>query len=119
MLSPVSRMLHPGLRSRLMSADDAARLIHHGDHVGMSGFTGAGYPKLVPQALARHIQQQLEIGLPDAGQVLEIRFLTERVFMVGAVTELDRRARNQHGIGAVRLGKQGEELLAMDGMHGK
>jgi len=62
MLSPVSRILHPGLRSRLMSADDAARLIHHGDHVGMSGFTGAGYPKLVPQALARHIQQQHDAG---------------------------------------------------------
>ena len=62
MLRPVSRILHPGLRSRLMSADDAARLIHHGDHVGMSGFTGAGYPKLVPQALARHIQQQHDAG---------------------------------------------------------
>lgn len=37
-----------------MSADEAAALIRHGDNVGMSGFTGAGYPKVVPAALARH-----------------------------------------------------------------
>jgi succinyl-CoA:acetate CoA-transferase len=40
-----------------MSADAAASLIQNGDHVGMSGFTGAGYPKLGPAALARHIEQ--------------------------------------------------------------
>ncbi|MEZ5646813.1 MAG: acetyl-CoA hydrolase/transferase family protein [Burkholderiaceae bacterium] len=62
MLSPVSRILHPGLRAKLMSADQAAALIRPGDHVGMSGFTGAGYPKSVPQALARHIQQQHDAG---------------------------------------------------------
>ncbi|NDY91274.1 acetyl-CoA hydrolase/transferase family protein [Ideonella livida] len=50
-----SRILHPGLRGRLMSADLAAALIHDGDNVGMSGFTGSGSPKVVPQALARRI----------------------------------------------------------------
>lgn len=54
----LSRIQHPGLRARLMSADDAAALILHGDNVGMSGFTGAGYPKVVPAALARHIERQ-------------------------------------------------------------
>ncbi len=38
-----------------MSADEAAALIHSGDQVGMSGFTGSGYPKAVPIELARHI----------------------------------------------------------------
>ena len=38
-----------------MSAEDAAALISDGDNVGMSGFTGAGYPKKVPVALAKHI----------------------------------------------------------------
>lgn len=56
MLSPASRVLHPGLRQKIMSAEQAAALIHHGDHVGMSGFTGSGYPKAVPPALARHIE---------------------------------------------------------------
>lgn len=51
-----SRILHPGLRRKIMSADEAATLIHHGDNVGMSGFTGAGYPKSVPPALARRIE---------------------------------------------------------------
>ncbi|HMC03841.1 MAG TPA: propionyl-CoA--succinate CoA transferase, partial [Cellulomonadaceae bacterium] len=39
-----------------MSADDAAALIHNGDNIGFSGFTGAGYPKAVPGALATRIK---------------------------------------------------------------
>jgi succinyl-CoA:acetate CoA-transferase len=38
-----------------MSAEEAANLIPSGVNVGMSGFTGAGYPKLVPSALAKRI----------------------------------------------------------------
>jgi succinyl-CoA:acetate CoA-transferase len=40
-----------------MSADEAASLVPNGANVGMSGFTGAGYPKAVPLALARRIEQ--------------------------------------------------------------
>ena len=40
------------LSSKTMSAEAAAALIPAGARVGMSGFTGAGYPKVVPQALA-------------------------------------------------------------------
>ncbi|WP_254431788.1 acetyl-CoA hydrolase/transferase family protein [Azonexus fungiphilus] len=38
-----------------MSAEAAAALIPSGVNVGMSGFTGAGYPKVVPSALAKRI----------------------------------------------------------------
>ena len=51
-----SRIQHPLLKQKIMSAEQAAMLIENGDHVGMSGFTGAGYPKLIPQALARRIE---------------------------------------------------------------
>ncbi len=50
-----SRILHAGLRAKLMSAEEAAALIPSGVNVGMSGFTGAGYPKEVPSALAKRI----------------------------------------------------------------
>ncbi|MDR3524492.1 MAG: acetyl-CoA hydrolase/transferase family protein [Acetobacteraceae bacterium] len=50
------------LRSRIMSADQAAALIPHGATIGMSGFTGAGYPKLVPAALARRIEAMHALG---------------------------------------------------------
>ena len=43
------------LRDRVMSAEEAAALIPAGVNVGMSGFTGAGYPKAVPLALAKRI----------------------------------------------------------------
>ncbi|KPF53172.1 acetyl-CoA hydrolase [Novosphingobium sp. AAP1] len=51
-----ARIAHPDYRAKLMSADDAASLIGPGAVVGMSGFTGAGYPKAVPQALARRME---------------------------------------------------------------
>ncbi|MDO6804349.1 hypothetical protein Q4595_18015, partial [Wenyingzhuangia sp. 1_MG-2023] len=40
-----------------MSAEDAAALIPAGSTVGMSGFTGAGYPKAIPAALADRIEK--------------------------------------------------------------
>ncbi|NTU58666.1 MAG: acetyl-CoA hydrolase/transferase family protein [Chlorobiaceae bacterium] len=54
-MSTTSRILNKALQDRIMSAEQAATLIHSGAHVGMSGFTGSGYPKSVPQALAKHI----------------------------------------------------------------
>jgi succinyl-CoA:acetate CoA-transferase len=47
------RILHKGLKSKVMSAEAAAALIPNGSVLGMSGFTGAGYPKAVPVALAK------------------------------------------------------------------
>ena len=56
--SPADRVLCPVLRERIMSADQAAGLIQSGMTLGMSGFTPAGAPKAVPQALARRIEAQ-------------------------------------------------------------
>ena len=38
-----------------MSGEDAAALIQPESQIGMSGFTGSGYPKAVPMALARRV----------------------------------------------------------------
>jgi succinyl-CoA:acetate CoA-transferase len=43
------------LAQRVMSGEEAAALIQPGAQIGMSGFTGSGYPKAVPTALARRI----------------------------------------------------------------
>ena len=40
------------LRDKVMSAEEAAQFVNHGDKVGISGFTGAGYPKALPGAIA-------------------------------------------------------------------
>jgi succinyl-CoA:acetate CoA-transferase len=50
------------LRSKVMPAEAAARLIESGTAVGMSGFTGSGYPKAVPLALAAHIEAEHAAG---------------------------------------------------------
>ncbi|HEU4401969.1 MAG TPA: succinate CoA transferase [Candidatus Polarisedimenticolia bacterium] len=47
------RILHKGLKAKVMSAGDAAALIPNGAVIGMSGFTGAGYPKSVPVELSK------------------------------------------------------------------
>src|SRR5512143_2328819 len=51
----MTRVLSPSLRGKIISAEEAAALIPSGVNVGMSGFTGAGYPKAVPHSLARRI----------------------------------------------------------------
>ena len=63
-LDAADRIQHAGLRAKLMSAEQAAALIQPGWNVGMSGFTGAGYPKAVPLALARHIEAAQTAGQP-------------------------------------------------------
>jgi succinyl-CoA:acetate CoA-transferase len=63
------RICCPDLFDRIMSAEEAAALIPPGVNVGMSGFTGAGYPKAVPRALATRIMdanfagQHFKVGM--------------------------------------------------------
>jgi len=47
-----------------MSAAEAAALIPSGSSIGMSGFTGSGYPKQVPLALAARIEEERAKGNP-------------------------------------------------------
>jgi succinyl-CoA:acetate CoA-transferase len=56
------RVQNKELKGRITYATDAAELIKSGYRVGMSGFTGSGYPKLVPQALAEHILREHSKG---------------------------------------------------------
>lgn len=64
------RIRHAGLREKRMSAEQAATLIRPGMTVAMSGFTGAGYPKAVPQALATRIEQAHARGEPFRVKVM-------------------------------------------------
>ncbi|MGJ4956875.1 acetyl-CoA hydrolase/transferase family protein [Bradyrhizobium sp. HKCCYLRH2015] len=59
-----SQVMSQALRAKIMSADEAAALVEPGNHVGMSGFTGSGYPKAVPLALARRIEAAHARGEP-------------------------------------------------------
>lgn len=79
----MTRVLSPQLQQRITTPEQAATFVRHGDNVGMSGFTGAGYPKALPAALASRMQaahgrgEDFRIGLwtgastaPDADGVL-------------------------------------------------
>ncbi|WP_370628950.1 acetyl-CoA hydrolase/transferase family protein [Celeribacter sp. PS-C1] len=56
------RPIPASLQSKIMSAEDAAALVDNGATVGMSGFTGSGYPKAVPLALAARIEDKHAAG---------------------------------------------------------
>ncbi|HHZ03000.1 MAG TPA: acetyl-CoA hydrolase/transferase family protein [Tissierellia bacterium] len=55
------------LKDKIVSAEEAAKLIKDGDFVGASGFTPAGYPKAVPLALAKRV---------DEGEKIQIDLMT-------------------------------------------
>ncbi len=84
-----TRIRHAGLAAKVMTAAQAAELIDHGMTIGMSGFTGAGYPKSVPQALASRM-----VAAHESGDPFRVRVLT------GASTapELDGELARADGI---------------------
>jgi len=55
---PTNRIRLPSLLERIVTADQAAKLIGDGMIVGMSGFTRAGDAKAVPLAMARRAQDE-------------------------------------------------------------
>jgi succinyl-CoA:acetate CoA-transferase len=83
------RIRNAYLRSKIVSADAAAALIPSGVNVGMSGFTGAGYPKAVPLALAKRMS-----AAHARGEAFKIGVWT------GASTapELDGALAKAHGV---------------------
>lgn len=78
-----SRIRSSQFAQKVVSAEEAVKFIKPGDTIGLSGFTGAGYPKAVPGALAEVIKaaqargEEFKVGLltgastaPEADGVL-------------------------------------------------
>ncbi len=49
---------------KFISAEEAALLVQHDDNVGFSGFTPAGCPKVVPEAIAKRAIEEHKAGRP-------------------------------------------------------
>ena len=67
----MERIHNVAMRARVVSAEQAATGIGNGETVAMSGFTGSGYPKAVPMALATRIE-----AAHAAGDRFRINLLT-------------------------------------------
>ncbi len=52
------------MRFPIISAQEAAEFINNGDNVGLSGFTAAGTPKVVTEALAERAEKEHAAGRP-------------------------------------------------------
>ena len=51
-----SRVRRPAYLKKLAQAEDLIHHFPHNSYIGWSGFTGVGYPKKVPTALAQHVE---------------------------------------------------------------
>ncbi|CAM8638227.1 ACH1 Acetyl-CoA hydrolase [Comamonadaceae bacterium] len=100
-MSSAHRIEHPAYQAKIMSAEAAAALVPAGANVGMSGFTGSGHPKAVPQALAQRME-----ALHAAGEDFQIGLWT------GASTapELDGALAKAHGV-SMRLPYQSDPTV--------
>ena len=49
---------------KFITAEEAASYVKHDDNVGFSGFTPAGCPKVIPEAIARRAEQEHKEGRP-------------------------------------------------------
>ncbi|KAJ3734577.1 acyl-CoA carboxylate CoA-transferase [Lentinula guzmanii] len=52
----VERVRRPAYLSKVAKAEDLVPLFKNGDYIGWSGFTGVGYPKTLPTAIADDIE---------------------------------------------------------------
>lgn len=52
-----ARCRRPSYLKKLAKAEDLIDLFPHNSYIGWSGFTGVGYPKKVPTALADHVER--------------------------------------------------------------
>ena len=97
----MSRIDYEFYRNKVMSAEEAVKHIKHGDSIGFSGFTGAGYPKEVPQVLADRIK-----AAHAAGEEFSIRVWT------GASTapELDGALADTGGV-SFRMPYQSDPIM--------
>ena len=56
------RIRNAQCREKIMSAEEAASFIRPGMAIGSSGFTPAGYPKMIPAALAKRAEAGEKLG---------------------------------------------------------
>lgn len=77
-ITDTSRVKNANFLSKIMSAQDAAKLIPDGATIGFSGFVGAGSPLEVPYALAQRSKK-----LHEQGKSFSVRSLT------GASTDIN------------------------------
>ena len=96
------------MRYATMTAATAARLIHHGECVGLSGFSTAGAPKSLPTAIAEYAREEHAAGRPYRLDIMggaNISTLVEGVMAeAGAINHFmpyqgspeTRKAANEH-----------------------
>jgi acetyl-CoA hydrolase len=121
-----SRVRCRALLSRVAAAEDLVPLFEDGMNVGWSGFGSNGNPKVVPRALANHVeanglQGKLRLGLFTGGSVaaeIENRWAEVKLIDRRFPYQLGDTIRRCVNDGTVRMGDKHLGLFAEDLLNG-
>ncbi len=120
------RIRRKSLLSKVMSAEDTVRFFRDGMDLGWSGFTPVGYPKVVPMALADHVEKNnlqgkmrfnLFIGA-SIGAEVEDRWASLQMTDKRWPYQTGKVVQKQVNNGAVRMGDKHLSLYAQDLAYG-
>jgi acetyl-CoA hydrolase len=120
------RIRDASLLSKVTSAEEVVGLFRDGMNVGWSGFGSNGCPKVVPIALADHVERnglqgKLRFGVFSGGSVLpevENRWVRAGLIDRRWPYQLGERSREAVNTGAVRMGDRHLSLFAEDLLNG-
>jgi len=102
-----NRIKNAFLKNKIMSASDASLLIKDGMTIATSGFTPAGYPKVVPLALANRVKESKEkfsitlLTGASVGEELDGAFSKERIIKRRFPYQTNRLLRENINIGKI------------------
>ncbi|BCS51751.1 acetyl-CoA hydrolase/transferase C-terminal domain-containing protein [Geobacter sp. SVR] len=116
------RVRHKSLLSKVMSPEDTIQFFKPGMNLGWSGFTPAGYPKVVPIALADHVEKNNLQGKWKFNLFIGASVGAETEDRWASLDMIDRRWPYQTGkniaaginAGRIRMGDKHLSLFAQD-----
>jgi acetyl-CoA hydrolase len=116
------RVRHKSLLSKVMNAEDTIQFFKPGMNLGWSGFTPSGYPKMVPIALADHVEKNGLQGKWKFNLFIGASVGVETENRWASLDMIDRRWPYQTGkniaeginTGKIRMGDKHLSLFAQD-----
>jgi acetyl-CoA hydrolase len=120
------RIRDPALLSKVIPAEEAVRLFENGMNVGWSGFGSNGCPKVVPLAVADHVEKnglqgKLRLNVFSGGSVqpeVENRWVRAGITDRRWPYQLGEASRQAANSGALRMGDRHLSLFAEDLLNG-
>ncbi|KND04329.1 acetyl-CoA hydrolase [Spizellomyces punctatus DAOM BR117] len=121
-----ARVRRPSMLSKIATAEDLVPMFKNGMDIGWSGFTGVGYPKKIPVALADHVERNNLQGKLKFNLFVGASTGAETEDRWAALDMIDRRYPHQVGrniakginAGRIRFADKHLSMFAQDLVYG-